>query len=239
VARPAQVIVTTPARAAASVADEITALLARAAQEHRPATLAIATGRTPLLLYDELARRARDGAFEAADVVIFPLDEFVGIDAADPRSLWSCLRDRLVRPLGLDPRCLRLFDREPAAYERAIAAAGGLDYVVLGIGRNGHIAYNEPGAARTSRTRVVALAQTSREDAAESFGGIENVPTHGVTIGIATILDAKRVRLLAFGAAKRDVVKRMWQEPIGTALPASFLRDHRDFVMYVDQAAAP
>jgi glucosamine-6-phosphate deaminase len=110
---------------------------------------------------------------------------------------------------------------------------------VLGIGRNGHIGFNEPGSQRGSRTRMVELDPSTREDAAAQFGGISKVPQRAITMGIATILEARRVRVLAFGAGKRDVVRRALADPIGPAMPATFLRGHPDVRLYVDRAAYP
>jgi glucosamine-6-phosphate deaminase len=123
-------------------------------------------------------------------------------------------------------------------YERAIADAGGLDLQILGVGRNGHIGFNEPGSPRDSRTREVELSATTRSDAVQAFGGIDHVPQRAITMGVATILDARRIRVVAFGAGKREIVHRMLSEPIGPALPATFLREHADLKLYLDADAA-
>jgi len=123
-------------------------------------------------------------------------------------------------------------------YERDIANAGRIDLMILGIGRNGHIGFNEPGSARSSRTRVVDLSAMTRADAAPTFGGIENVPERAITMGLATILEARAIRALAFGGEKAEIVSRMLREPIGSALPATFLREHANATLHLDRAAA-
>jgi glucosamine-6-phosphate deaminase len=234
-----RIIVTEPAHAAVLVADEVAGAMAHAASEHRPATLAIATGRTPLVLYDELVRRVATRTLSFVNAVVFPLDEFVGVDPDHPSSLQSYLRDRLFRRVDVMNGAVRQLDAARCDdFERAIVAAGGIDLLVLGIGRNGHIGFNEPGSPRDSVTRRVVLAETTREDLADGFGSAARVPAHGVTMGVATMLAARKVRLFAFGATKHEIVRRMLEEPIGAALPASYLREHHDFTLFLDPAAA-
>jgi glucosamine-6-phosphate deaminase len=129
-------------------------------------------------------------------------------------------------------------EAEVRRYARQLEAAGGIDLQVLGIGRNGHIGFNEPGSARESRTRVVELAQETRAAAAANFGGLANVPERAITLGVADILDARAIRVLAFGKGKAEIVRRMLQEPIGPDCPASFLRGHRDLRLLLDREAA-
>jgi glucosamine-6-phosphate deaminase len=123
-------------------------------------------------------------------------------------------------------------------YEHAIADAGGIDLLILGIGRNGHIGFNEPGSARSSRTRVVDLSAMTRADAATTFGGIERVPERAITMGLATILEARAIRVMAFGREKSEIVARTLSEPIGVALPATFLHEHANATLHIDRAAA-
>ena len=231
------VVVTSPALTSPRLADEIAAVIDVAGRERRSAVISIATGKTPEGLYEEMAKRVRSGRLVLNDSLFFPLDEFVGVPPEHPASLYAFLRERLIVRTGA-PECVLQQMNRHTAYEAAIAAAGGIDLVVLGIGRNGHVAFNEPGSPRDSVTREVDLAPTTREDAAKSFGGIAHVPTRGITMGIATLLAARRVRLLAFGATKREVVRRLLDGPVDAGLPASFLREHRDFTIYLDAAAA-
>jgi glucosamine-6-phosphate deaminase len=128
--------------------------------------------------------------------------------------------------------------RVAARYEALIQSAGGLDLQILGIGRNGHIGFNEPGSPRESRTRVVELHPATREDAANVFGGLEQVPKRAITMGVATICAARRIRVLAFGARKSAIVRRTLLEEVGSACPSTFLRGHADVKLYVDREAA-
>jgi glucosamine-6-phosphate deaminase len=241
-----EVVSTTAADAARRVADEIAALIRERARAGRAAVLGLPTGRTPLGVYDELARRVRDDGLSFANVLTFNLDEYLDLAPDHPCTFQSFMRARLFERVGLDAANAHLpaSDVAPSQlaahcrdYERRIAEAGGIDLILLGIGRNGHIAFNEPGSARTSRTRAVELAPATREDAAAAFGGLERVPLRAITMGVGTILDARRVRVLAFGETKRAIVQQTLRSAIGPALPATFVREHRDVVLYTDAAA--
>ena len=225
--------------AAAALVDEIESLAkARAASGGR-LVVGLPTGRTPVALYAEWVRRTREGSDALRRVVTFNLDEFVGIDAEHPAACRSYMKKHLFEPLGLAPEATHFPDAANlAAYERAIVAAGGIDLQIVGIGRNGHVGFNEPGSPRDSRTREVALARTTREDAAAAFGGLDRVPTRGVTVGIATILAAKRIRVLAFGPAKAAIVREACSARMGPELPVTWLRDHADVRLIVDADAA-
>lgn len=225
-----------------SVAAEIVGLLAAG-----ETVLALPTGRTPVGIYRELihAYRARKASFARATT--FNLDEFLGVAPDHPAGFARWMEEQLFAHVDLDRARARLprlenadEDRAAAAraYEAAIEAAGGIDLLVLGIGRNGHIGFNEPGSARTSRTRVVDLAPETRADAAAAFGGIEHVPTQAISMGVATILDARRIRVLAFGAHKSDVVRRMLIDPPSEDCPSTFLRGHPDVKLFLDREAA-
>jgi len=124
-----------------------------------------------------------------------------------------------------------------SAYEKAIRDAGGIDFQLLGIGRTGHIGFNEPGSPRDSRTRKVELDPITREDAAPAFGGLEKVPTHAISMGCGTILEARKIALLAWGSAKASIVKEALTGPISDQVSASFLQEHPDATFYVDAEA--
>jgi glucosamine-6-phosphate deaminase len=235
--RPLDVVVLPPHEAAEAIVDEIAELAGEPRASARPLVVGLATGKTPIPIYEAWVRRARSNA-DLRCFVGFNLDEYLGLGAEDPRSCARYLETHLGRPLGLDAGQIRVPDwRDPEAYERAIDHAGGIDLQILGIGRNGHIAFNEPGSARTSRTRTVDLAATTREDAAAGFGALERVPARGVTMGIATILAARRVRIFAFGTAKRGIVGALLRDGVHAALPASFVRTHADARLFVDADA--
>jgi glucosamine-6-phosphate deaminase len=223
-------------RAAEIVADLVAATPA--------AVVALPAGNTPRPVYAELARRHRVSGLSFARATAFALDEYAGIAPDHPASFARFLdgelyqqvewpRARTHAPDATAPDLDGACDR----YERAIAAAGGLDLCLLGIGGNGHVAFNEPGSPFDSRARVVSLAEDTRAAVAGAFGG-KPAPTRALTIGIATILAARRCVLLAYGAAKAAVVARAIQEPASPALPASALQLHADATFILDAAAA-
>jgi glucosamine-6-phosphate deaminase len=231
-------------RAAAeqAVAAEI-AELARGASS-TPLVLGLATGRTMRGLYRLLARMAEEGELDPARLRTFNLDEYLGLEPDDPRTFRREMRAALFEPLGLRPEQTG-FPPSTApsaeaceAYERAIEEAGGIDLQLVGIGRDGHVAFNEPGSARDSRTRVVELHELTRRDAAATFGSEAAVPSRAVTMGVATILAARRVRAMAFGAAKAPIVGRLMRSETGPELPATFLREHPDVALWLDPEAA-
>lgn len=234
------------AEAVRALVDEMESLLRASAERGESCVLGLATGGTMPPVYAELVRRQRECGLDLSVLRSFNLDEYVGLDARDPRSFASYMDEHLVGPAGLDARQVCLPDglvgrQDPAAvaaaYEEQIAAAGGIQLQLLGLGRNGHIGFNEPGSGADSRTRLVELAPATRQDAAASFGGLENVPRQAITVGIATILQAQRLRVLAFGAAKAEAVAATLGGPQTADWPCSFLRDHGDVRLFADAAA--
>jgi glucosamine-6-phosphate deaminase len=227
------------------VASEIARIQSAQTRNQRRTVLGFATGKSPIGLYAELIRLHGEGAL-SSDFLAVQLDEYVGLDPDDPRSFRSWLRRHVVDPLGVQPEALlgppadlplELEELGLASFDALLSGLKGMDLLVLGLGRNGHIAFNEPGSERSSRTRRVELAPETREDAAAAWGGLENVPTHAVTLGVATLLESSRVRLLAFGESKREAVQRTLTGPISPEWPASFLRQHNDALLYVDAEA--
>lgn len=200
--------------------------------------LGVATGSSPLALYAALVRLRAEG-LETSGLRLFALDEYVGLDADDPRSYAAYVRSVIAEPLGIPasrvavPSGSTTADAE--AYERAIAAAGGVDLQIVGIGRNGHIGFNEPGSDAGTRTRVVELDESTRRANAEHFGGdVSLVPTHAMTQGVATILSARRIVLVASGAAKAPALRAALTGPVTAANPASFLQRHTDVTVVAD-----
>ena len=233
-------ILPTPEAACTLAADIVAALLAAKPD----AVLALPAGNTPRPVYAELARRHREQGLSFARATAFSLDEYAGIGAAHPASFRRFMEDELYRHVDLPRERAHAPDGEAAdlraaceSYERAIAAAGGFDLCLLGIGGNGHIAFNEPGAPVDSRTHVVALADDTRRALVASFGG-GHVPAQAITIGIATILAARRCVLLAYGDAKAGVIARALQGPAVPGVPASALQLHPDAAVVLDAAAA-
>jgi glucosamine-6-phosphate deaminase len=235
-------ILTLPtAEAACAHAAEI---VAQEVQARPDAALALPTGRTPLPIYAALVERHRAGALRFAGVRAFGLDELWGVPASSPTSFRRALDDAFYRRVDVAAPNVHALDgaaadatAEAAAYEAALARAGGIDLALLGIGGNGHIAFNEPGSPFAARTRLVALAAETREAQRAAFGGAP-VPTHALTIGIANILEARRVVLVATGGAKADVIARALEGPITEALPASVLRRHAVATVVLDGPAA-
>lgn len=222
-------------------ADRIAALVRR-----RPdAVLGLATGSSPTGIYAELARRVAGGELEMSGVRGFALDEYVGIPLDHPESYASVIAREVVGPLRLSPDRVRVpdgraADLEAAAedYDRAVAAAGGIDLQLLGIGANGHIGFNEPTSSFASRTRIKTLAPRTRADNARFFASPDEVPTHCLTQGLGTILEARELLLVAQGEAKAEAVAAAVEGPLTSMCPASALQLHRRAAVVVDEAAA-
>jgi len=191
------------------------------------------------------ALRERLDGIPVDRVRAFALDEYVGLPVEHPESYRSVITREFVEPLGLDPARVQVpdgaLDRLATAgdrYEAMLNEAGGVDLQILGIGANGHIGFNEPGSAFASRTRVVDLAEQTILDNARFFPSVDDVPRRAVTQGIATILDARELALLAFGAHKADAVARAVEGPVTEAMPASVLQRHPAATLVIDEAAA-
>jgi glucosamine-6-phosphate deaminase len=214
--------------------------------ERRPeAVLGLATGSSPTDIYASLARRVAAGELDFSRASGFALDEYVGIPLEHPESYASVIRRDVVEPLGMDPARVRVpdgraADVEAAAaeYDAAIAAAGGIDVQILGIGANGHIGFNEPTSSFASRTRIKTLAPQTRADNARFFDDPDQVPTHCLTQGLGTILDAHEVVLVAQGERKAAAVAGMVEGPLSAMCPGSALQLHRHATIVVDEAAA-
>lgn len=218
------------------------------AEPHRPPVLGLATGSSPLGLYRELAVAVADGRVDFSSAHGVALDEYVGLPPGHPQSYRSVLVREVSQHLGLPSEHLAVPDgggetleelmAAAADFERRIAAVGGVDVQVLGIGTNGHLGFNEPGSALASRTRVKRLSDRTRSDNARFFAGIEEVPTHCVTQGLGTILEARTLLLLAAGEAKAQAVAAAVEGPLTASCPASVLQWHPDVVVVLDEAAA-
>lgn len=219
-------------------------LLLDAIREHPAIILGLPTGRTPEGMYEyiveECGREYR--CFNAART--FNLDEYVGIPPSHPGSYYTYMRHHLFDHVDIRESNIHIPDGsapdlelECRRYEMELAQAGGLDLTVLGLGRNGHIGFNEPGTPFDSRTRVVGLTESTRRANAPEFQD-GHVPTRAITIGIGTILDSKRIVLFASGGEKAAIVRRFATEEPSEMLPASALRGHPDVTVVVDQKAA-
>ena len=221
--------------AAKVVAGEIADLIKSRSKEGRKAVLGLATGSTPIPVYKELVRLHKEENLSFRNVVTFNLDEYHGLSPDHPESyhqfMWQRLfshvdipEDQVHIPSGTVERS-KVY-KYCASYDAQIEEAGGLDYQILGIGRTGHIGFNEPGSTRDSKTRLVSLDALTRRDAARDFLGEANVPRYAITMGVGTILKAKRVVLMAWGQAKAGVVQQAVEDKPSENLPASLLQGH-------------
>ncbi len=229
------------------LAAEISTLIRERASQGRPVVLGLATGSTPVRLYRELIRLHREEGLSFKNVITFNLDEYYGLTRDHPESYWRFMQEQLFGHIDIPEAQVNVPDGTVPrsgvyawcrAYEQKIAEAGGLDLQVLGIGRTGHIGFNEPGSGRESRTRLVTLDSLTRRDAARDFLGENNVPRYAITMGVGTIRAARQIVLLAWGEAKAKVVAQAVEgQPVET-LPASFLQGHPAVRFLLDPAAA-
>jgi glucosamine-6-phosphate deaminase len=230
---------------ARSAARVVAARLASTLQQRPDLVFGLATGRTPIALYEELARLTAVKGLDWSKVTTFNLDEFVGVAPGEPGSYRRYMEEHLFRHTNLDPARINFLvgtadpDEECVRYERAIAAAGGIDVQILGIGTNGHIGFNEPDRRLESHTHRVRLREETRRSNAQFFGGeVDRVPTEALSMGMAAILQARSVVLLAHGESKAGCIEQVVNGPLTTELPASFLQLHADVDLILDAAAA-
>lgn len=208
--------------------------------------LGLPAGRTPVETYTELCRLHGAGEVSFAQATVFLLDEFVGLDASHAGSFRRFLTEHLLARVDLDPNRTHSLngvapdaDVECERYEETIAASGGLDLLLLGIGVNGHVGFNEPGETLAARTHRVMLLDATRGENAAPFGGDPaRVPEEALSIGMGTILRAETIVMIATGEHKASAVAGMLRGPVTTTLPASFLQLHRRVEVYLDRAAA-
>lgn len=210
------------------------------------AVLGLATGSSPLPIYDELAARCTAGDVSFAQARGFTLDEYVGLPADHPERYRTVIDTEFVSRVDFAPDAVQgpdgLADDIPAAcaaYESAITDAGGIDLQILGIGTDGHIGFNEPGSSLASRTRIKTLTRQTRIDNARFFGGqVDAVPTHCLTQGLGTIMAARHVVLIASGSGKAEAVHQLAEGAVSALWPATILQHHPHVTVLVDQAAA-
>ncbi|MDO5751886.1 glucosamine-6-phosphate deaminase [Arthrobacter sp.] len=209
------------------------------------AVIGLATGSSPLPIYDELARRHEEEGLSFAEVSGFALDEYVGLPVGHFESYREVIRREFTNRVDVAAENVHGPDGTSedvegacASYEAAIADAGGIDLQILGVGTNGHIGFNEPGSSLASRTRIKTLAEQTRQDNARFFDSISQVPHHVVTQGLGTIMDARHLVLVAFGAGKADAVRDFVEGPVSAACPASILQFHQRATVIIDEAAA-
>ena len=229
------------------IAERIASLIREKNKAGKPAVLGLATGSTPIGIYRELIRKHREEGLDFSNVVTFNLDEYYPMPPDSIHSyhrfMWENLfnhinvkKENVNIPRGDIPR--EEIDTHCREYEEKIRAVGGIDYQILGIGKTGHIGFNEPGSGRESRTRAVALDTITRRDAAADFFGEENVPVEAITMGVATIMDANEVALISTGEHKAPIIKRAVEGEISPDVAATFLQQHPNSTFYLDAASA-
>ena len=230
-----------------AVAAEIAALIRAKAAAGQRCVLGLATGSTPTGVYEELVRLHRDEKLSFKNVVTFNLDEYYPMQPRDLQSYRRFMQEHLFDRVDIPAENIHIPDGTVlaeklaeycAAYEREIEKVGGIDLQILGIGRTGHVGFNEPGSSRDCRTRLITLDRVTRRDAASDFFGEQYVPRRAITMGVGTILSAKRIVMLAFGEGKAQVVAKAVEGPVTPAIAASFLQEHAHATVFLDEAAA-
>src|SRR5579872_75233 len=241
------VVVDDPHDLAVRVARRIADVIRERSRAGRAAVLGLATGSTPVDVYAELVRLHRDEGLSFRHVITFNLDEYYPMPPDSIHSYVRYMREHLFDHIDIDAAHIHIppGDVPRAAvpdvcrrYEEAIRAAGGIDLQLLGIGKTGHIGFNEPGSGIESRTRLITLDAVTRRDAAADFFGEEFVPREAVTMGVATILEAREIAILATGEHKASIVRRAVEGDVDLEVAATFLQGHPDTTFYLDRAAA-
>jgi glucosamine-6-phosphate deaminase len=228
-----------------SAARRTAQIIARLVRQKPKCVLGLATGGSMLGVYQELVRMHREEGLDFRHVTTFNLDEYVGLGPTHPQSYRFFMQQHLFDHINIDPSRTHVpdgraldFAKFCALYEDRIREAGGIDLQLLGLGRDGHIAFNEPGSSLGSRTRLKTLTRETIRDNARFFGSEDQVPRLAITMGVGTILEARRCLLLAFGEAKADAVRRMIEGPVTAQVTASALQLHRDVTVVLDERAA-
>ena len=225
---------------------EVAAHIANLIRRKPNAVLGLATGSTPIGVYKELVRMHRDEGLDFSSVTTFNLDEYFHLSPDAPQSYHRFMREQLFDHINCinwhvpngHHRDTEQVRADCEQYEAMIREAGGLDFQLLGIGRTGHIGFNEPGSGQNTRTRLVTLDHITRADAAGDFFGLENVPARAITMGVGTILEAREIIIMATGARKAEIVQQALEGKITSKVPASFLREHARALWFLDEAAA-
>lgn len=230
-----------------AVAAEIAALIRQKQEAKQSCVLGLATGSSPIRVYQELVRLHREEGLDFTHVITFNLDEYYGLPRSSHNSYWHFMHEHLFNHVNILPQNIHLpqgvipLDEVYAHcmdYEKRIKAAGGLDFQLLGIGRTGHVGFNEPGSNARSLTRLITLDHLTRIDAAADFNGIGNVPPRAITMGIATILKAERIVILAWGNKKADIVREAVEGKPSVQIPATFLQGHNNLTVVLDAEAS-
>ena len=229
------------------VAQEIISLVTQRQKEGKKMVLGLATGSTPIKVYDYLVQAHKEQGVSFSNVISFNLDEYFPMNAESIHSYVRFMREHLFDHLDIPAHQINIPDGQQNKesvrtycqnYEQKIIDAGGIDIQILGIGRTGHIGFNEPGSSLKSKTRLVRLDRITRLDAASDFFGKENVPSKAITMGVGTIMGAKRIIFMAWGEGKANIIKQAVEGPIQESVPATFLQNHQNCDFIIDRAAA-
>ena len=229
------------------VAQEIANIIQRKEELNEPCVLGLATGSSPIKVYEELVRLHKEEGLSFENVVTFNLDEYYPMDKKDIQSYWYFMHEHLFNHVNILPQNINIPDGSISNedlqqycidYEMKIKAYGGLDFQLLGIGRTGHIGFNEPGSHVNSGTRSITLDHLTRVDAASSFLGIDNVPKKAITMGIGTVKHAKRIVLLGWGISKAEIIKKTIEGEISSRVPATYLQQHNNTTFVLDTEAS-
>jgi len=229
------------------VAQEIAQLIKSKQEKNKSCVLGLATGSSPIKVYEELVRMHKEEGLSFSNVITFNLDEYYPMIKENNQSYFYFMHQHLFNHIDISPKNINIPDGTVAFedlnqycinYERKIKNAGGIDFQLLGIGRTGHVGFNEPGSHINSGTRIIKLDHITRVDASFDFNGIDTVPKRAITMGVSTILRSKRIVLMAWGQNKADIIKRTIQGEISSEVPATFLQNHSNTTFVLDQSAA-
>ena len=229
----------------AEMSEEAARIVARQVLANPKSCLGFPTGRTPVGMYRELVRLCRERLLDVKGITVFALDEYYGLSRLHPQSYCRYMKEHFTDYVDVQDDHVHCLDgaaddakKECRGYESAIASQGGIDLLVLGLGRNGHIAFNEPGTGWETTTRLVRLSEATREQAVQDVGRQEDVPTGALTMGIKTLMNAKRLALLVSGKEKASIVREALEGSVTTDTPASILQLHPEVTVILDKAAA-
>lgn len=235
------------AEASVEVANEIAHLIKERKKENKNVVLGLATGSTPVAVYEELIRLHKENGLSFQNVITFNLDEYYPIDPDSLQSYVRFMNEHLFDHIDIPKKQIHIPDgtilEENVSaycekYEKLIREAGGIDIQLLGIGRTGHIGFNEPGSRPDSPTRLITLDQVTRKDAASDFFGEEYVPRRAITMGVGTILQAKKIYLMAWGEGKSEMIRQTVEGDIKESIPATYLQNHPNTTVVLDEAAS-
>ncbi len=227
------------------VADEILKKLKKIVQKKRHPVIGLPTGNTPKIIYKKMAEAHEKGEVDFSETIIFALDEYIGISTDHPKSTKTYFKENLLNKIDIPEKNLFFINGIPddikaecRRIEEAIRDVGGIDFQLLGVGRDGHIGFNEPGSSLRSRTRVKPLTFSTIKYLSKFFGSEKETPRFCITMGIGTIMDAKEVAVVAFGDEKKEAVKKCVEGPVTSAFPASIIQMHPKAMVYLDEKAA-